>query len=69
MSKHQYTQNRLTELRTEFASLKTQSNDCFAFASQARSALPDISDLRITVKDSLQSQVNSFALLDILNAE
>jgi hypothetical protein len=36
----------------ELASLKSQSDESFAFAAQARSSLPDISDLRVAIKDS-----------------
>jgi hypothetical protein len=50
-----YTQNRIAELRTELVALKSQSDESFAFAVQARSALPDISDLRVTIKDSSES--------------
>ncbi|KAI0269142.1 hypothetical protein BC834DRAFT_864953 [Gloeopeniophorella convolvens] len=46
---------RLAELNDELASLRSQSNECFAFAEQARSALPDISDLRSTLKESSAS--------------
>ncbi|KAH9062859.1 hypothetical protein EDB87DRAFT_271706 [Lactarius vividus] len=48
------TSNELAELHAGLVSLKAQSNECFAFAAQARSALPDISDLRSTIKDSSQ---------------
>ncbi|KAH9077343.1 hypothetical protein EDB83DRAFT_1699515 [Lactarius deliciosus] len=40
------TSNELAELHAGLVSLKAQSNESFAFAAQARSALPDISDLR-----------------------
>ncbi|KAI0307319.1 hypothetical protein B0F90DRAFT_555594 [Multifurca ochricompacta] len=46
------TSDGLAELRAELVSLKAQSNESFAFAAQARSALPDVSDLRVTIKDS-----------------
>ncbi|KAH9006982.1 hypothetical protein EDB86DRAFT_33664 [Lactarius hatsudake] len=48
------TSNELAELHAGLVSLKAQSNESFAFAAQARSALSDISDLRSTIKDSLQ---------------
>ena len=48
-------QNRITELRKELVALKSQSDESFAFAAQARSALPDISDLRVAMKDSSES--------------
>ncbi|KAI0003091.1 hypothetical protein BJV74DRAFT_571718 [Russula compacta] len=44
------TSNTLAELHTELASLKSQSDESFAFAAQARSDLPDISDLRAAIK-------------------
>ncbi|KAI0303246.1 hypothetical protein BC826DRAFT_965799 [Russula brevipes] len=46
------TSTTLAELRMELASLKSQSDESFAFAAQARSSLPDISDLRVAIKDS-----------------
>ncbi|KAN0131470.1 hypothetical protein V8E53_010847 [Lactarius tabidus] len=48
------TSNELAELHAGLVSLKAQSNDSFAFAAQARSALPEINDLRGTIEDSLQ---------------
>jgi len=50
-----YTQNRLVELRKELALLKSQSDESFAFAAQARSALPDISDLRVAINKNSES--------------
>jgi hypothetical protein len=55
MSQRHYTQNRIAELRKELIALKSRSDESFAFAAQARSALPDISDLRVTIKDSSES--------------
>ncbi|KAH9179869.1 hypothetical protein EDB89DRAFT_1900924 [Lactarius sanguifluus] len=51
----QTTSNELAELHAGLVSLKAQSNESFAFAAQARSALPDISDLRSAIKDTSQS--------------
>ena len=48
-------QNRIAELRKELVALKSQSDESFAFAAQARSALPDIRDLRVAMKDSSES--------------
>ncbi|KAI9448195.1 hypothetical protein H4582DRAFT_68361 [Lactarius indigo] len=48
------TSNELAELHAGLISLKAQSNESFAFAAQARLALPDITDLRSTIKDSSQ---------------
>ena len=55
MPQRHYTPNRIAELRKELVSLKSQSDESFAFAVQARSALPDISDIRVTIKDSSES--------------
>ncbi|KAH8999272.1 hypothetical protein EDB92DRAFT_947912 [Lactarius akahatsu] len=57
------TSNELAELHAGLVSLKAQSNESFAFAAQARSALPDISDLRSTIKDSSQSLDTSLSLI------
>ncbi|KAH9966107.1 hypothetical protein BC827DRAFT_795715 [Russula dissimulans] len=43
------TSNTLVELRKELALLKSQSDESFAFAAQARSDLPVISDLRLAI--------------------
>ncbi|KAF8259652.1 hypothetical protein EI94DRAFT_1194073 [Lactarius quietus] len=48
------TSNDLAELHAGLVSLKAQSNESFVFAAQARSAMPDISDLRSTIEDSSQ---------------
>jgi hypothetical protein len=58
MPQRHYTQNRIAELHKELAALKSQSDESFAFAAQARSALPDISDLRVAIKDSSESLHN-----------
>jgi len=58
-----FTHIRLAELHAGLVSLKAQSNESFAFAAQARSALPDISDLRSTIEDSSQSLDISLSLI------
>ena len=50
-----HTQNRIAELRKDLVALKSQSDESFAFAAQARCALPDITDLRAAIKDSSES--------------
>ena len=55
MSWRHYTQNRLAELRTGLASLKSRSEESFAFAAQAHSTLPDIRDLRVAIKVNSES--------------
>jgi hypothetical protein len=57
---HPYTQDRVAELRKELAALKSQSDESFAFAAQARSALPDVNELRVAVKDSSESPHDYF---------
>jgi len=57
---HLYTQDRIAELRKELAALKSQSDESFAFAAQARSALPDVNELRVAVKDSSESPHDFF---------
>ncbi|KAH9999317.1 hypothetical protein BJV77DRAFT_1064239 [Russula vinacea] len=49
------TSDTIAELRKELVALKSQSDESFAFAAQARSALPDISDIRVTIKDSSEN--------------
>ncbi|KAI9512189.1 hypothetical protein F5148DRAFT_54941 [Russula earlei] len=45
----------LVELRKELTLLKSQSDESFAFAAKARSALLDIDDLRVAIKDSSEN--------------
>jgi hypothetical protein len=49
----------------ELASLKSQSDESFAFAAQARSSLPDISDLRVAIKDSSECPYKFSAVEDL----
>ncbi|KAF8505610.1 hypothetical protein F5888DRAFT_453967 [Russula emetica] len=49
------TSDKISELRKELDALKSQSDESFAFAAQARSALPDVNDLRVVIKNSSEN--------------
>ena len=59
------TQNRMAELRKELDAFKSQSDESFAFAAQARSALPDVNDLRAAIKTSSESPHNFSCIFQV----
>lgn len=68
LPQHLYTQNRIAELRKELDAFKSQSDESFAFAAQARSALPDVNDLRVEIKDGSESPHNFLGYFSGLNS-